>query len=135
MLKPTKVQAPEGCESFLTAGKIYDVVSCDPSSPEEDGYGFTIISDLGNEIYCLGRYCAHLKGKNWIIVDVKKKPTKVKYIHPIHSPNLTVGKIYDVVHCDSYQQHLGAFIFEVMNDNGFKIVGMTGIAWIIVETE
>jgi hypothetical protein len=135
MKKPTKVQAPEGCESYLTAGKIYDVVSCDRYPYPQWGYGFYIINDMGTESACLQFECPHLNGGNWIIVDVKKKPTKVKYIHPIHSPNLTVGKIYDVVHCDSYQQHLGGFIFEVMNDNGFKRVGMTGIAWIIVETE
>jgi len=132
MLKPKKVQAPEGCESYLTAGKIYDVVNCYAS---ESGYFFNIIDDDGDTLICSGSQCPHLNGGNWIIVDVKKKPTKVKYIHPIHSPNVTVGKIYDVVHCDSYQQHLGAFIFEVMNDNGFKRVGMTGIAWLIVETE
>jgi hypothetical protein len=71
MKKPKKVQAPEGCESFLTAGKVYDVVSCDRYPSEEYGYGFTIFSDMGNEIYCLERKCACLNDGNWIIIETE----------------------------------------------------------------
>jgi hypothetical protein len=71
MKKPTKVQAPEGCHPCLTAGKIYDVVCCDPSSSEDHGYGFTIINDMGSESYCLERKCGHLNYGNWIIVETE----------------------------------------------------------------
>jgi hypothetical protein len=71
MKKPTKVQAPEGCQFYLTAGKVYDVVSFDPYSTEDHGYGFTIINDMGTESYCLELQCGHLNYGNWIIVETE----------------------------------------------------------------
>jgi len=70
-MKPKKVQAPEGCASYLTAGKVYDVVSCDPYSSKQCGYGFIILNDYGNEIYCVERQCFRLNGGNWIIVETE----------------------------------------------------------------
>jgi hypothetical protein len=71
MLKPKKVQAPEGCEQWITPRRVYDVTRCDDSGDEESGYGFFIVSDLGSEIYCLERHCAHLNGGDWVIIETE----------------------------------------------------------------
>jgi len=72
MTKPTKVQAPEGCASRLTAGKIYDVVGFwQHHSDDDSGHRFNIISDNGNKISCLERDCAYLNGGNWIIIETE----------------------------------------------------------------
>jgi hypothetical protein len=62
------VKAPEGCETYLTAGKKYKVLWTNDENSAFYGYGFNIIEDNGNEILCLERNCSHLNGGNWIKV-------------------------------------------------------------------
>jgi hypothetical protein len=70
--RPKRVQAPEGCASYLTAGKIYDVVGFwSENCGKPLGYRFTILDDLGNKQMCLERICCHLNGKDWIIVETE----------------------------------------------------------------
>ena len=57
------VIAPEGCTSWLTPKKEYEViglwgVSCN---------GFEILSDDGSIASCLLPYCSHSCFNNWII--------------------------------------------------------------------
>ena len=67
-LLPTKktckyVIAPEGCESYFTAGKKYEIV--------ERAYGdlaFRIKSDSGMLDTCKWTNCGHLRRGDWIIV-------------------------------------------------------------------
>jgi hypothetical protein len=70
MKKPTKVQAPEGCDEYLTAGKIYDVVGYwENQSKKLDG--FQIIDDEGDRLDCVATGCAFLNGGDWIIVETE----------------------------------------------------------------
>jgi hypothetical protein len=62
------VKAPEGCETYLTAGKKYKVLWTNDENSAYYGFGFNIIADNGNEILCLERNCSHLNGGNWIKV-------------------------------------------------------------------
>jgi hypothetical protein len=71
MKEPLKVQAPEGCDSYLTAGKIYDVVGYWEKLNRAQGHGFNIIDDEGYEISCREKNCAHIDGKNWIIIETE----------------------------------------------------------------
>jgi hypothetical protein len=72
MKKPKKVQAPEGCDPHLTAGKIYDVTGFYIQEPsEENGYAFNIIDDLGRKVYTLERGSAHLNCGNWIVIETE----------------------------------------------------------------
>jgi hypothetical protein len=71
MAKPIKVQAPDGCQSYLTAGKVYQVISCEPPPSDKLGYGFTILNDMGTESHCIERHCDHLNGNNWIIIETE----------------------------------------------------------------
>lgn len=63
---PTVVKAPEGCETYLTPGKEYKVIS---SHDEGFYYGFVIIDDAGEKIYAAEEASAHLNGGDWIIVS------------------------------------------------------------------
>jgi hypothetical protein len=70
MTKPTKVQAPEGCSSYLTAGRIYDIGGFWRTKSKISGrYGFRIVDDEGEEIHCREQACPHLNGGDWIIVE------------------------------------------------------------------
>jgi len=71
MKKPKKVQAPDGCSENFTPGKIYDVVGFWIEGIGENGHRFTIKADSGVKAYCLQKNCAHLKGKNWIIIETE----------------------------------------------------------------
>lgn len=64
--KPKIVVAPKGCESYLTAGKEYEVAKAN-SKGLSYKWSFTIIDDNGAEINCLQIECAHLNDKNWRI--------------------------------------------------------------------
>ena len=69
--RPKRVKAPEGCESYLTAGKIYDVLGFWYDWEESFGYSFTILNDEGYIAECLEKNCDHLNGKDWIIVETE----------------------------------------------------------------
>lgn len=59
--KPTIAIPPEGCESYLTAGKEYEIVEWRSST------AFMIISDYGVSMYCSMKESEHLNGKDWIL--------------------------------------------------------------------
>jgi|TARA_Y100000310_G_scaffold225826_1_gene227905 hypothetical protein len=48
---------------WLTPNKEYDVI------PEEEALAFSIIDDVGDEIYCLFEDCVYLNGGDWEIVE------------------------------------------------------------------
>jgi uncharacterized Fe-S cluster protein YjdI len=58
------VIAPEGCQSWLTAGKAYQVVR----DARMDLF-FEIIDDKGDEISCMLPSDNHVKNIPWIIQD------------------------------------------------------------------
>ena len=55
-------------ESYLTAGKWYDVI-------REDGLTW-ITNDIGNETGCRLRECGHLRGGDWEVREVKEESMK-----------------------------------------------------------
>ena len=120
MKKPKKVQAPEGCQSYLTAGKVYDVVSCDQSASEEYGYGFSILTDMGTKAHCIERKCAHLNGCDWIVVESQTKRQEL-YLDPEH-PNyteLTNAGLSERDTCEFYVTSDGkaiAFHFDTLDE-------------------
>ena len=61
------VIAPEGCESYLTLGKKYEVFNVEALN--NDVYGFDIVNDKGVDTMCIIHKlgCAHLKNNHWII--------------------------------------------------------------------
>ena len=63
------VKAPEGCCEYLTEGNVYRCYDIGV-------YGFNIIDDEGEEIYCRFKDCGHLNGKDWIIVE---QSTEIDY--------------------------------------------------------
>lgn len=67
MRNGSKVIAPVGCKSYLTAGKEYKITDIDRNGP----VSFNIVDDLGSETFCLLEGCAHLYGKDWIIKNKK----------------------------------------------------------------
>lgn len=87
MKKPKKVQAPDGCSENFTPGKIYDVIGFWVDGIGKNGHRFTIIADCGIEADCLEKNCAHLKGKDWIIVEAEP----ITYPHP-PDPNIDYGE-------------------------------------------
>lgn len=66
---PKIVVAPEGCQSWLTAGKEYDVTQIWSDWIEYGGYGFSIINDIGNRSDTVEFGSEHLNGGNWIIKE------------------------------------------------------------------
>jgi len=58
--KPTIAIPPQGCESYLTAGKEYPMLNY------SDGY-FFIINDIKTKSYCRKNNCPHLNGLDWIL--------------------------------------------------------------------
>jgi len=119
-MKPKKVQAPQGCESYLTAGKVYDVVSCDPYSSKQCGYGFSILNDMGNKAHCLERKCGHLNGVDWIVVQSIPKRQEL-FLDPEH-PNyaeLTQAGLTERDTCEFYLTSDGkaiAFNFDNIDE-------------------
>jgi hypothetical protein len=69
--RPKRVQAPEGCKSWLTPGKIYDVIGFWVDWDDEYGHYFNIIDEKGREIDCSEKKCPNLYGKDWIIVETE----------------------------------------------------------------
>jgi hypothetical protein len=70
------VIAPEGCETYLTAGKKYEVLRVD------DFGGFEFMSDLGQIGYSGLKNSFHLNGKDWIIDQsqpLQTNPLKLMY--------------------------------------------------------
>ena len=55
---PTYAIPPKGCNSYLTAGKRYEVL-------REGMGGFYIRDNDGDEICCLWRNCPHARGGDW----------------------------------------------------------------------
>jgi len=64
MKAPKYVVAPEGCGSYLTPGKRYEVQ--DFFTKDTCGGSFWITGDNGNYFLCLLVDCPHLNGGNWI---------------------------------------------------------------------
>jgi hypothetical protein len=69
--RPKRVQAPEGCADYITAGKIYDVVGFWGNWDETYGHGFQILHDNGGISDCSERMCAYLNDQDWIIVETE----------------------------------------------------------------
>jgi len=67
---PTYAIPPEGCASYLTAGKRYEVLR------EETIRGFYITDNDGDEIYCLWDGCGHLDGGDWTREEVTQDDTE-----------------------------------------------------------
>lgn len=67
--KPKKVKAPEGCASYLTAGKEYDVISAHNYSPDY-GYSITIRRDDGTTtILNQNNSTAFQNNESWIVTE------------------------------------------------------------------
>jgi len=62
------VKAPEGCETYLTAGKKYEVLYTDGRYLSKYGFEFHIKNDYGSKILCRESNCFHLNGGDWIKV-------------------------------------------------------------------
>lgn len=60
------VIAPEGCESYLTPWKSYEVLLIHVAAGLF-GDEFKIVNDNGDWSYCRQLKCLHLKGKDWLI--------------------------------------------------------------------
>lgn len=73
LMPPKIVKAPEGCESYLTPGKEYEVLLHNNFMKKKSGYGFNIISDEGYEIFTSHKGSGHLNGQDWIIVEREKE--------------------------------------------------------------
>lgn len=58
--KPTIAIPPEGCESYLTAGKEYEIIDF------AEGV-FFVIDDSDFKIMSCSKCSAHLNGKDWIL--------------------------------------------------------------------
>jgi hypothetical protein len=70
--RPKRVQAPEGCADYLTAGKIYDVVGFFGNLWSESlGYGFKIKDDSDKILRCNEKQSVHLNDQDWIIVETE----------------------------------------------------------------
>jgi len=67
MKAPKYVIAPEGCSSYLTPGKQYEVLDFRPDEAY-GGYFNAATDDLGIHSFRLGQ-CYHLNGGDWIIPD------------------------------------------------------------------
>ena len=58
--KPTIAIPQQGCESYLTAGKEYEI--------RIYSYGlFDIADNDGTILVCSDKHCAHLNGLDWIL--------------------------------------------------------------------
>lgn len=66
MKTPKYVIAPEGCCSWLTPGRLYEIIDW----PYENL--FTIVSDSEIRCFCQIYGCAHLNGGNWIVPSTAK---------------------------------------------------------------
>lgn len=63
---PKYVIAPQGCESYLTPGKRYEVYYWDVS---RHCPSFDITADNGRDAFCILVGCPHLNGGDWIIPE------------------------------------------------------------------
>ena len=70
-----KVIAPEGCETYLTAGKEYQIIY----EPRKNTY-FEIKDDTGFILYCMMPFDGHSRCNNWTI---KQEQPKVSIIDKI----------------------------------------------------
>ena len=61
------VIAPEGCETYLTAGKEYPIVDFWEKEHSFYGFRFNITDDEGDIMKCLEKVCSHLNNKDWIL--------------------------------------------------------------------
>jgi len=68
MRTPKIVQAPEGCCSYLTAGKKYGTIEA-LNSDGRFGCFFSIVDDRGDRLACLEKESGHLNGNDWIVVE------------------------------------------------------------------
>lgn len=71
IMKPKKVKAPEGCMSYLTGGKEYNVTGIWGEDSDIDGYGFYIVDDHGNIITTKEKISSHLGMQDWIITETE----------------------------------------------------------------
>jgi hypothetical protein len=115
------VIAPEGCNSYLTAGKKYE------TTKGVRHYGelsfFEIIDDNGDEVCGVSKNDAHLKGKDWIIEDqpqpLQTNPFKLMY-DVANDTNGTfyakqIEKIQQLAKDNPNDLELGAKIRELLN--------------------
>jgi len=79
MKAPKYVIAPEGCASYLIAGKMYEVRGFRVN--DTNGGSFWITGDNGSgDFFCLLKACPHLKGGDWIIPDDEPQTTKPRVL-------------------------------------------------------
>lgn len=69
MEKFTYVIAPEGCESYFTPSKKYDIMEISYVSNT-----FLLKDNNGENKHCRIAKCAHLNGKDWIIPEIDQWP-------------------------------------------------------------
>jgi hypothetical protein len=86
--RPTKVQAPDGCESYLTPGKIYNVAGYWGRWTKKNGHTFHIILDDGDKSCFVEKKCLHLNGKNWIVIEREGDTWFTRIIRKIKNYNL-----------------------------------------------
>lgn len=82
--KPKIVKAPEGCASYLTAGKEYPVTGIWQSWHEKTGYCFHINDDRGYKLFCKEKSSSHIDYGNWIIVEYEKRFAMEAHATPEH---------------------------------------------------
>jgi len=75
--------APEGCEPYLTPGKMYETLNVDDD-------GFDVIDDDGDVLYCLWKGCAHANG-DWGRLEIPERDINDAPI-PICTGNVASGK-------------------------------------------
>jgi hypothetical protein len=110
------VIAPEGCETYLTAGKNYEVLGF-------DSFGcFGIMADNNFTIYSRLKNSAHLNGKDWIIDQsqpLQTNPFKLMYDFA-NDTNGTfyakqIEKIQQLAKDNPNDMELGAIFRELLN--------------------
>lgn len=66
---PKIVQCPIDGVYALTKGKNYQVIWTDEIWDNQIGYGFRIIDDRGDEIFCVEKHCMFLGFNDWLIIE------------------------------------------------------------------
>ena len=94
--------APEGCKSWLTAGKVYP-------AQIESAYAFSAVADYGKSVSALWEGCAHLNGGDWqrlelteaeaaainANVDAEKGEPKVDLV--VSNPTVTIDDTLEAI--------------------------------------
>lgn len=66
--KFTTAIAPEGCNSYLIAGKEYLIIGYHDKSKQNRLQDYFYIKSENDVVqYCIPKLCGHLNGKDWIL--------------------------------------------------------------------